>query len=134
MRSRPRPPARPPTRVLLVSAHAPYRETVRQLLELEDDLTVVGEAATVAAALALAPEVRAEVVLTELPLPDGGGLALARALRTRWRRQAPPPRPPRRPLARAGRVGRGPAARSPPGCSTGCWPSAASGWARCRRG
>jgi CheY-like chemotaxis protein len=72
--------------VLLVSAHAPYRETVRQLLELEGDLTVVGEAATVAAALALAPEVRAEVVLTELPLPDGDGLALARALRT----SAPP--------------------------------------------
>src|SRR5919202_2257843 len=86
MRSRPRPPARPPTRVPLVSAHAPYRETMHQLLELEDDLTVVGEAATVAAALALAPEVRAEVVLTELPLPDGGGLALARALRT----SAPP--------------------------------------------
>ena len=81
MGSPPHPPASPPTRVLLVSAHAPYRETMRQLLELEGDLTVVGEAATVAEALALAPQVRADVVLTELPLPDGDGLAVARALR-----------------------------------------------------
>ena len=80
MGSPPRTPASPPTRVLLVSAHTPYRETMRQLLELEGDLTVVGEAATVVAALALAPQVRADVVLTELSLPDGDGLDVARGL------------------------------------------------------
>ncbi len=82
MGSPPRTPTGPPTRVLLVSAHTPYRETMRQLLALEGDLTVVGEAATVVAALALAPQVRADVVLADLQLPDGDGLDVARALRT----------------------------------------------------
>ena len=66
MRRPPRPPARPPTRVLLVSAHAPARHTVRRLLELEAGLAVVGEAASGAAALALVPQVRPDVVLTDL--------------------------------------------------------------------
>jgi CheY-like chemotaxis protein len=81
MRRPPRPPASTPTRVLLVSAHAPARDTLRRLLELEDDLAVVGAVSTGAAALQLVPRVRPDVVLTDVQLPDRDGLTVALALR-----------------------------------------------------
>jgi DNA-binding NarL/FixJ family response regulator len=46
----------------------------------DSGLTVVGEADTVAAALAAASELKPSAVLADIELPDGDGLALAREL------------------------------------------------------
>ena len=68
-------------RLLLVNGHPLYRRGLRQLLELEDDLVVIGEAGTLAVALALAEQLRPDVVLMDRHLPDGSGIAAVPELR-----------------------------------------------------
>ncbi len=68
-------------RLLLANRHPLYRRGLRQLLELEDDLVVVGEAGTVAAALGLAEQLHPDVVLMDRHLPDGSGIAAVPELR-----------------------------------------------------
>ena len=65
-------PPRP--RVLVVDDHAIFRSGVRA--ELEGLVQVVGEAGTVADALELALTTRPDVVLLDVHMPDGGGLAV----------------------------------------------------------
>ena len=70
-----------PTTVLLVDDHELVREGLSTVLDLEDDLVVVGGAGTVAEALAQFAELRPKVVVTDLQLPDGTGLDVVRRLR-----------------------------------------------------
>jgi DNA-binding NarL/FixJ family response regulator len=65
--------------VLLVDDDPEFRRLARCLLR-EDGLAVVGEADTVATAIAAAHELRPEAVLVDVGLPDGSGIDLARAL------------------------------------------------------
>lgn len=59
-------------RVLLVDDHELFRAGVRA--ELDGLVDVVGEAATVAQAIAAIAELRPDVVLLDVHMPDGGGL------------------------------------------------------------
>jgi DNA-binding NarL/FixJ family response regulator len=54
--------------VLLVEDHTIVRTGVRMLLETEPGITVVGEAATVAEALALVPHAQPDIILLDLDL------------------------------------------------------------------
>ena len=71
------------TRVFLVDDHEVVRRGVAEVLEDDPDLTVAGEAGSVAEALARVPAVRPDVVLIDMRLPDGDGAALCRELRVR---------------------------------------------------
>ncbi|MDQ2749319.1 MAG: response regulator transcription factor [Actinomycetota bacterium] len=62
------------TRVLLVDDHAMFRSGVRA--ELGDRVDVVGEAGTPAEAIAAIRSSRPEVVLLDVHMPEGGGLAV----------------------------------------------------------
>ncbi|MDQ3880176.1 MAG: response regulator transcription factor [Chloroflexota bacterium] len=62
------------TRLMLVDAHTLFRRGVRQLLEMEPDFEVVGEAGNGREALALAQELTPDVVLMDLSLPAPGGI------------------------------------------------------------
>ena len=62
--------------VLLVDDDPEFRELARRVLG-SGGLTVVGEADTVAAARTSANELRPEIVLADVGLPDGDGVALA---------------------------------------------------------
>ncbi|HSC90618.1 MAG TPA: response regulator [Gaiellaceae bacterium] len=66
--------------VLIVDDHAAFRSAARALLE-EAGFDVVGEAADGAAALAAAAELRPEIVLLDVQLPDLDGFAVAARLR-----------------------------------------------------
>jgi DNA-binding NarL/FixJ family response regulator len=65
--------------VLVVDDDPEFRELARRLLAATG-LTVVGEADSVAAALAAAIQLKPSAVLADIELPDGDGLALAREL------------------------------------------------------
>jgi CheY-like chemotaxis protein len=65
--------------VLVVDDDPEFRELARRLLGASG-LTVVGEADSVAAALAAAIQLKPSAVLADVELPDGDGLALAREL------------------------------------------------------
>ena len=63
-------------RVVLVDDHALFRAGVRS--ELDGLVDVVGDAATVAEAVALIREAAPDVVLLDVHMPDGGGLEVLR--------------------------------------------------------
>jgi DNA-binding NarL/FixJ family response regulator len=65
--------------VLIVDDHAPFRAAARALLEA-GGFDVVGEAADGAGALAGVAELRPEVVLLDIQLPDLDGFAVAERL------------------------------------------------------
>lgn len=75
-------PAAPggPIRVLLVDDHPMVRRVLVSLLEAEPGLAVVGQAGNGLAALALALELRPEVVVTDVTMPVMDGIQLTRRL------------------------------------------------------
>jgi two-component system response regulator DevR len=72
-----------PVRVFLLDDHEIVRRGVRELLEAEDDLEVVGEADTAELALARIPPTRPDVALLDVRLPDGDGVEVCREIRSR---------------------------------------------------
>jgi DNA-binding NarL/FixJ family response regulator len=65
--------------VLVIDDDPAFRDLVRRMLD-DGGLVVVGEADTAAAAIATAHELRPDVALVDVGLPDGDGIALAREL------------------------------------------------------
>jgi DNA-binding NarL/FixJ family response regulator len=65
-------------RVVLVDDHAMFRSGVRA--ELGERLEVVGEAGTVREAIAVITSTKPDVVLLDVHMPDGGGLAVLEAV------------------------------------------------------
>ena len=61
-------------RVFLLDDHEVVRRGVRELLDAEDDITVVGEAGTAERALARIPATRPDVAMLDVRLPDGDGI------------------------------------------------------------
>jgi RNA polymerase sigma factor (sigma-70 family) len=72
-----------PVTVFLLDDHEVVRRGVRDLLEAEPDLRVVGEAGTCAQALARVPALRPDVAVLDVRLPDGDGVTVCRELRDR---------------------------------------------------
>ncbi|WP_370287572.1 response regulator [Nocardioides sp.] len=67
--------------VLLIDDHELIRDGLGAVLDLEDDLTVIATAGSVAEGIAKAREVRPQVVITDLQMQDGTGLDVVRTLR-----------------------------------------------------
>ncbi len=74
-----------PIRVALVDDHELVRVGLADLLTGHIDLTVVGQAASVAEATALMAETPVDVLLLDVRLPDGSGIDVC----TAWRDQQP---------------------------------------------
>ena len=70
-------------RVFLLDDHEVVRRGVRELLESEGDIEVVGEAGTVADALRMIPDLAPDVAVLDGRLPDGSGVDVCREVRSR---------------------------------------------------
>jgi DNA-binding NarL/FixJ family response regulator len=68
-------------RVFLVDDHEVVRRGIADLLE-SDEMTIAGEAGSVAEALVRVPAVRPDVAVLDVRLPDGNGVQLCRDLRS----------------------------------------------------
>lgn len=71
-------------KVLIVEDQQMFREGVRNRLEQEADICIVGEAATGEEALAQVENVRPNLVILDIRLPDVSGIEVARHMRQRW--------------------------------------------------
>ncbi len=69
-------------RVFLLDDHELVRRGLRDLLESEGDIEVVGEAGTVAEATARIPALRPHVAILDARLPDGSGIDVCRDVRS----------------------------------------------------
>ncbi|MDQ1514560.1 MAG: two-component system, NarL family, response regulator DevR [Actinomycetota bacterium] len=70
-------------RVFLLDDHEIVRRGVRELLEAEEDLEVVGEAGTAEEAYGRIPATRPDVAILDVRLPDGDGVQVCREIRSR---------------------------------------------------
>jgi two-component system response regulator DevR len=71
-----------PIRVFLLDDHEVVRRGLRDLLESEGDIEIVGEAGTVRDATARIPALRPDVAVLDARLPDGSGIDVCRDVRT----------------------------------------------------
>jgi two-component system, NarL family, response regulator DevR len=72
-----------PIRVFLLDDHEVVRRGVRDLLEAEGDIEVVGEAGTAEEALTRIPATSPQVAVLDVRLPDGSGVEVCREIRSR---------------------------------------------------
>ncbi len=68
--------------MFLLDDHEIVRRGVRELLEGQPDIIVIGEAGTAAAALARIPALRPNVAVLDVRLPDGDGVSVCREIRS----------------------------------------------------
>src|SRR6185437_3827491 len=71
-----------PIGVFLLDDHEVVRRGLRDILMAEPDIEVVGEADQVATALPLILELRPNVAVLDVRLPDGDGISLCREIRS----------------------------------------------------
>jgi DNA-binding NarL/FixJ family response regulator len=69
------------TTVLLVDDHELIRQGLARAFERDEDMTVVGQAATLHEGVSAWVDLQPDVVVTDLQLPDGHGLDVVRAIR-----------------------------------------------------
>ena len=67
-------PARPKLRVVIVDDHTLFREGLRTILEMEDDLEVVADAESAEDVVELVWQTRPDVLLLDIRMPQGSGL------------------------------------------------------------
>jgi len=74
-------PVPPPIRALLVDDHALVREGIRQILDKEPDIAVIGEADRGDVALELLESLQPDVVLLDVRMPGMSGIETTRRIR-----------------------------------------------------
>lgn len=70
----------PKVRLMIVDDHPLFRQGLRRVLEMEADMTIVGELADGRKALEKAPALKPQVILMDVNLPGMNGLQVTREL------------------------------------------------------
>ena len=69
-------------KVFLLDDHEIVRRGLRELLENEEDMEVVGEAGTAEQAIGRIPACQPDVAILDVRLPDGDGISVCRDMRS----------------------------------------------------
>jgi DNA-binding NarL/FixJ family response regulator len=69
-------------KVFLLDDHELVRVGVKDFLETQPDIRVIGEAGTASSALAQIPALRPDVAILDVRLPDGDGVSVCREIRS----------------------------------------------------
>ena len=69
-------------KVFVVDDHELVRRGLIELINAEDDLSVIGEAGTVASAIVEISKIKPDVAVLDVRLPDGNGIELCREVRS----------------------------------------------------
>jgi DNA-binding NarL/FixJ family response regulator len=69
-------------KVFLLDDHELVRVGVKDFLETQPDIRVIGEASTASSALARIPALRPDVAILDVRLPDGDGVSVCREIRS----------------------------------------------------
>ena len=73
-----------PLRVVLVDDHQMFREGIRDRLQQEPDITVVGEAASADEAMTVIEAASPTIIILDIRLAGASGIELARNFRQQW--------------------------------------------------
>lgn len=73
---------KPPIRVFLLDDHEVVRRGLRDLLESEGDIEIVGESGSAIEAISRIPALRPDVAVLDGRLPDGSGIDVCREIRS----------------------------------------------------
>ena len=71
-------------RILIADDHALFREGLRRILELEEDIKIVGEAKDGAETLAMAERLKPDVILMDISLPGPNGIRITRQIKKKY--------------------------------------------------
>ena len=69
-------------RILLIEDHVILRQGLRSLLDMEDDLSVIGEAGTGDDGIRIAAAEKPDLIITDIGLPGRSGISIIAELRT----------------------------------------------------
>ena len=69
-------------KVVLIDEHALVRAGFRQMVEIENDIQIIGEAGTGTEGIQLVRDVHSDIVILDIKLPDISGLEVTRQLLT----------------------------------------------------
>ncbi len=67
-------------KILLVDDHVLFREGLCSLLDVQPDMTVLGEATSVKEAILKAKDLKPDTILMDISLPDGNGIEATRKI------------------------------------------------------
>jgi len=73
-------------RILVADDHALFREGLRRILELEEDIKIIGEANDGTEAFELANRLKPDVILMDISLPGPNGIRITRQIKKRHRK------------------------------------------------
>ncbi|MGF2688476.1 two-component system response regulator NarL [Marinobacter sp. DUT-3] len=70
-----------PASILLIDDHPLLRQGIKQLIEMEDDMQVVGEASNATDGIRIATELEPDLILMDLNMPEVNGIEALKTLR-----------------------------------------------------
>ncbi|MGM0904515.1 MAG: response regulator [Bacillota bacterium] len=71
-------------KLMLVDDHAVLRDGLRNILEMEEDMQVAGEAESGEEALRKMPELKPDLIIMDINMPNGNGVEVTGIIKTRY--------------------------------------------------